>query len=214
MQNQSRSTAVAKQRDTRHLRVVLAIEFESGCPLADPPDHVSGVELQLEENGCQTDFIVSSDRPGGGYEVQHEVRKLGAQRKRFDDCVCCIFRNYDCVPHILETTGDATYVATYLRDRETGSDLIADLREVCPSVRLVQITDNDRKIVTQIKEVDLAALSDKQKEALEMATEANYFEPGEGGTLHELADRLGITSSALSQRISRGEAEILEQLFG
>jgi|GEM_PF-220150 len=214
MQEKSRSTSVVKKSDTRKLRVVLAIEFEPGCPLADPPENVSGVELQLEEHGCQTDFIVSSNQPGGGYEVQHEVRQKAERPEDFDDCVCCIFRDYDCVPHILETTGESTYVATYLQDRETGSDLIADLREVCPSVRLVQITDNDRKIVSQIKEVDLASLSDKQKEALEMATDAKYFEPGNGGTLHDLADRLDISSSALSQRISRAEAEILKQLFG
>ena len=203
----------AKHGEPRNLRVVLKMDFGPDCPLNDPPANVADVEMQLTENGCQIDFIVKGDSPGEAHQVHHQVMELDEDCTDFSDCVCCIFRDYDCVPHPLGYHGDALFVATYLPDRASGTQLISDLREVSSVVTLVQITENHSGIISEIKEVDLGLLSDKQKQALQIALAADYFGPGDGGTLNDLAEDLEISSSALSQRISRAEAEILKQLF-
>ena len=199
-------------RDRRDLRVVLDITFAPGCPLNDPPQSVSDIELQLKSNGCQTDFVIADEDVEEGYRVHHENTEYDADQ--LDECVCCIFETYDCIPHILDARSGSTCVATYPPDRETAKDLIEDLQLACQTVTLVQVTEIGKDDICQMREVDLASLSEKQLEALEKAESSGYFEPGGGGTLEELADELGITSSALSQRISRAEADILGQLFG
>lgn len=208
-----KSSQSAKPGESRNLRLVLKMDFGTDCPLNNPPENVADVEMQLTENGCQIDFIVKGDGPGEAHWVKHQVTELDEDCTDFSDCVCCIFRDYDCVPHPLGYHEDALFVATYLPDRVSGRQLISDLREVCSIVQLVQITENDSGTISEIKEVDLGLLSDKQKKALQMALAADYFGPGDGGTLYDLAEELDISSSALSQRITRAEAEILKQLF-
>ena len=212
MTSLSKSDSSADRFETRDLRITIKLELGPNCPLRDPPDDVHDIELQLLDSGCQTDFVIKSDSEEGGYHVRHEV--TNRDEDCFQDCVCYQFQKYNCVPRILKATEQSTYFATYLRDREMGSQLINDLKAVCDSVQLVQLSSNNEKIRSQITEVDCSALTEKQKLALRMATDADYFVPGDGGTLVELAEELDISASALSQRISRAEAELLEQIFG
>lgn len=57
------------------------------------------------------------------------------------------------------------------------------------------------------------ALSEEQREALRMALEEGYFGVPREITLVELADRMNISDSALSQRIRRGLAKLLADGF-
>ncbi|WP_224333170.1 helix-turn-helix domain-containing protein [Haloprofundus halobius] len=56
-------------------------------------------------------------------------------------------------------------------------------------------------------------LTPEQREALLLAYRRGYFDSPSRVTLTELADELGITQQALSQRIRRGNEQLLEQLF-
>lgn len=56
-----------------------------------------------------------------------------------------------------------------------------------------------------------AGMTDTQREAVETALEAGYFDVPRGITLVELAERLGVSDSAASERLRRGTASVLEQ---
>lgn len=56
-------------------------------------------------------------------------------------------------------------------------------------------------------------LSDEQREALRLALRRRYFETPSQVTLDELADELGITKQALSDRIRRGNHTVLREAF-
>ncbi|WP_117593485.1 helix-turn-helix domain-containing protein [Haloprofundus halophilus] len=56
-------------------------------------------------------------------------------------------------------------------------------------------------------------LTNEQREALFLAFERGYFDSPSRVTLTELADELEITQQALSQRIRRGNEQLLEHLF-
>jgi predicted DNA binding protein len=62
---------------------------------------------------------------------------------------------------------------------------------------------------TQAANNDAAGLTPEQREALQVALEAGYFDVPRAVTLVELADRLDITDSAASQRIRRGLSTLL-----
>lgn len=63
------------------------------------------------------------------------------------------------------------------------------------------------------RELDLAVdLTDNQRAALKLALEAGYFEVPRRTTLGRLADELDISDSAVSQRLRRGTAKLLETM--
>lgn len=77
----------------------------------------------------------------------------------------------------------------------------------------------DRGITLTVESVDTNSwdggrstlpLTDLQKEALRTAFETGYFEVPRDGTLVDLADELGVSDSAVSQRLRRGIANLVE----
>jgi predicted DNA binding protein len=56
-------------------------------------------------------------------------------------------------------------------------------------------------------------LTQTQREALVLATERGYFDVPSGTTLDELAEELGITRQALSERIRRGNGTVLREVL-
>lgn len=77
----------------------------------------------------------------------------------------------------------------------------------------------DRGITMTIESVDTNSwdggrstlpLTDLQKEALRTAFETGYFEVPRDGTLVDLAEELGVSDSAVSQRLRRGIASLVE----
>jgi len=79
------------------------------------------------------------------------------------------------------------------------------------------LTDKDipvtlRRIYNPTTPDDISTLSDEQQEALLMAYQYGFFEIPRGITLTELADEMGISDSALSQRMRRGLAVTVEQV--
>lgn len=57
-------------------------------------------------------------------------------------------------------------------------------------------------------------LTQEQREALVLALERGYFETPSEVSLDELADELGITRQALSDRIRRGNKKVLDKALG
>lgn len=62
--------------------------------------------------------------------------------------------------------------------------------------------------------VDIGAeMSDAQREAVELALAAGYFDVPRETTLVELAERLGVSDSAVSERLRRGTAAALQRVL-
>jgi predicted DNA binding protein len=58
--------------------------------------------------------------------------------------------------------------------------------------------------------IDLGMLTAKQRETLALALEEGYYERPRDADLSTLADRLGITKSAVSQRLRTAEIKLVE----
>lgn len=77
-------------------------------------------------------------------------------------------------------------------------------------------TDEDipitlRHLYNPVIPTDQSPLSPQQQEALELAYHRGYFEVPRRVTLSKLADEMEISDSALSQRIRRGTATVVER---
>jgi predicted DNA binding protein len=62
--------------------------------------------------------------------------------------------------------------------------------------------------------IDLGVLTAKQREALELALERGYYERPRDATLSDLAELLGITKSAVSQRLRSAESKLVNHALG
>ncbi|MDS0475599.1 helix-turn-helix domain-containing protein [Natrinema sp. 1APR25-10V2] len=90
-------------------------------------------------------------------------------------------------------------------DRASFSDYHDFLADEGVTLELHRLSDGDDR-----RHGSESALTDAQREALVLAHERGFFEvPRETG-LSEVADRLGISTQAVSERLRRGQAQLIE----
>jgi predicted DNA binding protein len=65
--------------------------------------------------------------------------------------------------------------------------------------------------LTEYRRGDASVLTDAQREALLTALEMGYYEVPRAVDLDDVGDRLGITSTAASERLRRGERRLIER---
>lgn len=63
-------------------------------------------------------------------------------------------------------------------------------------------------------EIDLDVLTDKQRETLELALRMGYYERPRDANLTDLSDELGISKSAVSQRLRTAEIKLIKTALG
>ncbi|WP_436934516.1 helix-turn-helix domain-containing protein [Halovenus marina] len=63
-------------------------------------------------------------------------------------------------------------------------------------------------------EFDLGSLTDKQRQTLRLALRTGYYERPRKTDLTELATELGISKSAVSQRLRTAEHKLIKQALG
>jgi predicted DNA binding protein len=85
-------------------------------------------------------------------------------------------------------------------------ELVSDAGVPVQTEAITQLDYSDEMTVS----IDLAMLTAKQREALELALTEGYYERPRDADLGTLADRLGITKSAVSQRLRTAEIKLVE----
>ncbi|MFW5919015.1 MAG: helix-turn-helix domain-containing protein [Halanaeroarchaeum sp.] len=193
----------------RDVQVVLEIRPKGSCFMDHLEGDIADIELHFPEGQCHADVTVCD---GDGDERNVEIFNHTG-----DLCVNCpgvIFSEYDAVPRFLNRTNEMFVVQTYLPLDHRLSELVEDLRTVSESVRVLRIIHNrEMDVDDQTAEVDLSQMTNKQRQALERAVEMGYYASPPSVSLEELAREFGVSSSAMSQRITRAEKHVMEQLF-
>jgi len=104
-------------------------------------------------------------------------------------------------------------VTLSVEGRDAFLELMQRLKESDISVRtedIIRSTAEDPNTVA----VDMGKLTEKQRRTLEMALDAGYYEEPRRADLGDLADRTGVSKSAISQRLRAAEAKLVKNLFG
>lgn len=101
-------------------------------------------------------------------------------------------------------------VVLELPDRQTLIELLSIIEERDLSIVTRYIRRNGEASEQRVQ-VDLGALTKKQRRALEMAFRNGYYERPRGIDLGELAEQLGISKSAVSQRLRSAERKLIEK---
>lgn len=209
------STLAAGERNPQRLFVALDVEMgeDNPCPISCFDESFEDVRHQVGQEVCHIDAQVtdaSRDCANNFTSIEHIETKIQP------DCVCPVFVKYGCIPQVSETDGSSVMVKTYLPDRELLNDLITSLKSVVESVsvwRLKRIDNQDGKNKEKFVTLDLYELTQKQRQAITTAVAAGYYETPREVSLGEIADRLDITKSALSQRLKAAESKLVSSAF-
>ncbi|WIV66660.1 helix-turn-helix domain-containing protein [Natrialbaceae archaeon AArc-T1-2] len=124
-------------------------------------------------------------------------------------CVCHLVSQFECT-FDLERVGDDTLVVSVVVDDRTRlTGILSTLETHGSTVELRRITTVDGD---DSAEIDLTGITAKQREAIELAVELGYYDQPRGTDLEELADRLGISRSAVSQRLNAVESTLVRSV--
>ncbi|ADB63420.1 Bacterio-opsin activator HTH domain protein (plasmid) [Haloterrigena turkmenica DSM 5511] len=102
-------------------------------------------------------------------------------------------------------TSDGWYETKEFKDYETFHDFHTTFEDHSISLELISITSNQSSFNDSTGD----GLTDRQREALELAVSRGYYESPRKVTAAELAEELGISQPSLSSLLRRGERQIL-----
>ena len=193
--------------EDRTLRVVLEIVRGGPCFMDNLEGDIVDVNVRLDDERCQCDVSVRKSTPEGT-----RTTTKYSSNDLCDHCPGTVFSKHGCIPRYRRVGNGWFVMETYVGDTETVSEIVSDVRDVCERVTLRSIVATDGSNVPEICDVDVSALTPKQREAVHLATEAGYYDPDSSVSLEEVGEGLSISKSALSQRLQRAERNIIRQL--
>lgn len=183
------------------LDVQLAVHVDAvgGCPLRgrelDEVKQSIGRSQLQDHDTCR---LAIDDSTRGCYE----------RTAMETNCPCAILNGNDCITELDSVRDGKLLFSLVVPDRETLRSIIDDLRAVGTTVSLERIRTN---VADGDPSNDGVALTEKQREALALAIEEGYYDRPRGATLEDLAAKLEVTPSAVSQRLNGVERKLVSE---
>jgi hypothetical protein len=209
------STLATGNRSAQRLFVALNVEMRDDhpCPLSCFDESFEDIRHQVGQELCHIDAQITDS----SCECTNNFTSIEHIETRIEpDCACPVFVKYGCIPQVTENDDSTLTIKTYLPDRELLNDLITGLKSVVENVsvwRLKRIDTQDDGNRQKFVTLDLYELTQKQRQAITTAVAAGYYETPREVSLGEIADRLDITKSALSQRLKAAESKLVTSAF-
>lgn len=209
--------------DDRNLRVVLEIERGGPCFIDDLDGDVIDVDVRVDGEICQSEVTVCETCDTAMPTAANCYQELSEDSERVvtkhhtdtvcDHCPTAVISDHGCIPHFVREGDGSFFVKTFLPSSATVSELVADLSDIGSTIRLVSMTHTGtgEDLAEEIYEVDVSVLTPKQRDALRLAIDSGYYEPGDEPSMAELAEQFDISTSAFSQRLSRAEQNVMGQ---
>ena len=192
------------------LRAILEIQLDDGvdCPVVRETPNASAVTQTLtrgtDTETCQNGVtVVENGSPQTTY----------VSTQASSSCVCSTISGFECAFDVESVRDGALIVSVIVSARELLTEIVSAVRETGARVtlrRLTRLQDGDGD-GGQI-ELDATAITDKQRDAVELAIERGYYDQPRGVDLEWLADELGVSKSAVSQRLTAVESTLVRSL--
>lgn len=174
------------------------------CNLTDICSCVTDVDQYIVDGVCHLQHT-DSDSDGCVVHQRHPVSS---------SCLCPIFLDHSCFPTHLEHSNREVVYRTTPPDRETLQSLISSLRENADSVtvrRLVMDVPEDSESSNKL--IDTSVLTDLEKQTIERATIAGYYDRPRAMSFEEFAEEFDVSKSTLSRRLASAESKLVGELF-
>jgi hypothetical protein len=196
------------------IRATLAIDppTETGCAIADEAN------VSIRKQNLTFDPDAEPSTPNRGKCNLNVTGGAGegctdeyVQSEVDTPCFCFVFHEVECIPTFERIQENDVIVSVLVPDRETLRHLVEQVRTTGASIRVSDITqpaaERDASVV-----MDVTDVTEKQLEALRVAIDAGYYDTPRQADLDQLADRLDISKSAVSQRLTAIESNLVRKL--
>lgn len=190
--------------EDRDLRVVLEIERGGPCVMDAIDGDIVDLDVRLDSDHCNLDLAI---RDG-----EESVCTKHTSNEVCDHCPGKVFSEYGCLPRYLEVDDGKFVMETYVSDTETVAEVVEHVREICARVSVRSIVSTEGSEFREPCSIDMSELTVKQREAVNVAQKLGYYEPDASVPMDQIADELGISLSATSQRLRRAESNVVRQL--
>ncbi|MFU8870129.1 helix-turn-helix domain-containing protein [Natronococcus sp.] len=190
------------------LRTVLEVEPADGarCLLAEEVPNAAAVTRTISQRESCTRCLTAATSVEGG-----ESNTTYLSTTTTEQCVFETTNRFDCISTLEGVRDGALVVSLIVRDRTVLNEIREALEDSGATVRLRRITrgadDADATV-----ELDAMAITDKQREAAELAVALGYYETPRRSDLTDLADELEVSKSAVSQRLNAVERTLVRKL--
>lgn len=178
------------------VRLSVEMDADGGCPLAGRT-HDEIRQSVTRPDADDTTCLVAIE---GDDTCRYQQTPVA------DACPCSVFERHDCISDIEAASDGRLHFSLVVPDRETLRSIIKDLREVGISVAVERIRHKDDG-----GRLGGSTLTEKQREALALAVELGYYDQPRSATLDDLAERLGISRSGVSQRLNAVERKLVRE---
>lgn len=175
-------------------------------------DVIEFQQIRVDEHH-HSDMIVS---PGEGGSEGADGRVVHRQSPIHKECPFRAFYDDGWIPQVTGVTDGRVRVRVYLPDRDSLAGVIEDLERTATDFTVVKLRRIDREGVEGTSEeitFDLGELTEKQRATAVRAVETGYYDQPRGASLEQLAEEMGISKSALSQRLKSVETKFMKQAF-
>lgn len=196
---------------SQHLSPNLWVELDvevardANCPLAGTDYEESDGSVQLVGSTCHLTLVPGEDSSATTRTVTSPITER---------CLCAGICGDGFAPVELTVEEGSLVIGAYASDRKTLSEAADRLGDGVERWRLRQLstTSNDDRTDANEHGQDDVPLTVKQREAVQTAVEMGYYDRPRNASLGDLADSLGVTRSALSQRLNAVESKLITDL--
>ncbi|MFC7116270.1 helix-turn-helix domain-containing protein [Natronoarchaeum sp. GCM10025703] len=202
----------SEEVDTLRARLRVEPPSSAGCELLSAASESESVRQSLsypdsnrDDRSCECHAEVT---PSSDASTQPHL----LSKKVTESCACRIFQNHACVSDIEDVQGNELVFSLTIRGREELRNIVAELRESGATVRLQRLVDMDSGGGGGSTAAD-SVVTDKQREAIRFAYELGYYETPREADLGDVADELGVSKSAASQRLNAVASKLVVGLL-
>lgn len=186
------------------VELVVEVANDDNCPLAGTDYTESDGSVQLVGSTCHLTVAAGEEPAATARTVTTPIT---------DRCLCTGLCGDGFAPVELNVEGGSLVIGAYASDRKTLSEATDRLESGVEHWRLRQLTTtNNNRADGKGHGHDEVPLTEKQCEAVQTAVEMGYYDRPRNATLGDLAECLGVTRSALSQRLNAVESKLITDL--
>lgn len=168
---------------------------------------------EIVQTSCgAADHGACSCRAAVTVEVDGEQSREYVQGAVGERCICPALREVECAAEIEGFSGGSLIVDVTTPDRVVLRDLVAALRDRDATVHLERVLPLDVGDDRRDLQLDAGAITEKQREAIAVAVSRGYYERPRETDLDAIADALGVSPSAASQRLNGAETTLIQAL--
>ncbi|WP_254547013.1 helix-turn-helix domain-containing protein [Halomarina pelagica] len=207
------------------LRVEVAVSAPGDCPVASvsaetnaPVASVSRSSITDATGRIAEEFTLDGDASPSRDDLTEVAAYSGRTVYRFRrghdrGCVCENVEAFGYPVAAIRARAGTLYVSFHAPDVETVRAIVTALRERFSGIRLRKLVRPDERSGDDLVFVDRSRLTDRQREVLQTAYDAGYFEHPKGANASEVAALLDISPSTFAEHLAAAQRKVLDALL-